>query len=55
MLPTIPIEGQPLGAKPQVARQVAANSRRWRRNSSMLRNAVPTLKWSDTLGVPRLS
>jgi hypothetical protein len=44
-----------LGAKPEVARQVAANSRRWWRNSGMLLNAVLTLKWSDKLGVPRLS
>ena len=44
-----------LGAKPEVARQVAANSRRWWRNSGMLLNAVLTLAWSDKLGVPRLS
>jgi RNA-directed DNA polymerase len=44
-----------LGAKPDVARQVAANSRRWWRNSGMLLNAVLTLQWSDKLGVPRLS
>jgi RNA-directed DNA polymerase len=44
-----------LGAKPEVARRVAANSRRWWRNSGMLLNAVLTLKWSDKLGVPRLS
>jgi len=44
-----------LGAKPEVARQVAANSRRWWRNSGMLLNAVLTLDWSDKLGVPRLS
>ena len=43
------------GAKPDVARQVAANSRRWWRNSGMLLNAVLTLKWSDQLGLPRLS
>lgn len=43
------------GAKPEVAQQVAANSRRWWRNSGMLLNAVLTLKWSDELGVPRLS
>ncbi len=35
--------------------QVAANSRRWWRNSGMLLNAVLTLKWSDRLGLPRLS
>ena len=44
-----------LGAKPEAARQVAANSRRWWRNSGMLLNAVLTLAWSDRLGVPRLS
>jgi transposase-like protein len=44
-----------LGAKLDVARQVAANSRRWWRNSGMLLNAVLTLNWSDRLGMPRLS
>lgn len=44
-----------LGAKPDVARQVAANSRRWWRNSGMRLNAVLTLAWSDQLGLPRLS
>lgn len=44
-----------LGAKPDVARQVAANSRRWWRNSGMLLNSVLTLKWADQLGMPRLS
>jgi RNA-directed DNA polymerase len=44
-----------LGAKPEVARQIAANSRRWWRNSGMLLNAVLTLKWADKLGMPRLS
>ena len=44
-----------LGAKPDAARQVAANSRRWWRNSGMRLNAVLTLNWSDRLGVPRLS
>jgi RNA-directed DNA polymerase len=44
-----------LGAKPDVARRVAANSRRWWRNSGMLLNAVLTLEWSNKLGMPRLS
>ncbi len=44
-----------LGAKLDVARQVAANSRRWWRNSGMLLNAVLTLNWADRLGLPRLS
>lgn len=44
-----------LGAKPEVARRVSANSRRWWRNSGMLLNAVLTLEWSNKLGMPRLS
>jgi len=44
-----------LGAKPDVARQVAANSRRWWRNTGMLLNAVLPLNWSDRLRLPRLS
>jgi RNA-directed DNA polymerase len=44
-----------LGAKPDVARKVAGNSRRWWRNSGMLLNAVLTLDWSDQLRRPRLS
>jgi RNA-directed DNA polymerase len=44
-----------LGAKPDVARQVAANSRRWWRNSGMLLNAALTLDWFNRLGLPRLS
>jgi RNA-directed DNA polymerase len=52
---TIYREIRALGGKPEVARQVAANSRRWWRNSGMLLNAVLTLNWSDRLGMPRLS
>jgi len=44
-----------MGAKPDVARQVAAHSRRWWRNSGQALNAVLTLTWSDQLGLPRLS
>ena len=44
-----------LGAKSDVARRVAANSRRWWRNSGMRLNAVLTLAWCDQLGMPRLS
>lgn len=44
-----------LGAKPEAARQIAANSRSWWRNSGMLLNAVLNLKWADELGMPRLS
>jgi RNA-directed DNA polymerase len=44
-----------LGAAHGVARQVAANSRRWWRNSGMLLNSVLDLAWFDRLGLPRLS
>ena len=44
-----------MGAKPDVARQVAANSRRWWRNSGMLLNSVLTLRWMDALAIPRLA
>jgi RNA-directed DNA polymerase len=52
---TIHRELTALGAKPDVARQVAANSRRWWRNSGLHLNAVLTLKWMDALGIPRLA
>ncbi len=41
-------------APPDVAAQVAANARRWWRNSGMLLNSVLTLAWADRLGIPRL-
>jgi hypothetical protein len=44
-----------LGAKPEVARRIAANSRRWWRNSGILLSAMLNLKWADQLGVPRFS
>ncbi len=44
-----------LGATASVARQVAANSRRWWRNSDKLLNSVLTIAYFDRLGVPRLS
>ena len=44
-----------LGAKPEVALRVAANSRRWWRNSGKLLNSVLTIAWFDRLGLPRLS
>lgn len=44
-----------LGAKPDVAAQVAANGRRWWRNSGMLLNSVLTIKWADHMGMPRLA
>ncbi|MFT4068603.1 group II intron reverse transcriptase/maturase [Paraburkholderia sp.] len=53
--PTIYRELRALGAPPAVAQQVAANSRRWWRNSGQLLNSVLTLAYFDRLGVPRLS
>jgi RNA-directed DNA polymerase len=43
------------GAKENVARQVAVNSRRWWRNSDRLLKTVLTIAYFDRLGVPRLS
>ena len=44
-----------LGAAPSLARQVAANSRRWWGNSAKLLNSVLTIAYFDRLGLPRLS
>ncbi|VCU72036.1 Group II intron, maturase-specific domain [Pigmentiphaga humi] len=44
-----------LGASHDVARQIAANSRRWWRNSGKLLNSVLGLAWFDRLGLPRLA
>jgi len=44
-----------MGASTEVARKVAANSRRWWYNSAMLLNSVLTLSWFDSLGLPRLA
>ena len=44
-----------LGASSGVAQRVAANSRRWWRNSDGLLKAVLTIAYFDRLGVPRLS
>lgn len=52
---TIYRELKALGAQESVARQVAANSRRWWRNSAKLLNSVLTVAWFDRLGLPRLS
>ena len=54
--PTMYRELRALGATHDVARQVAANSRRWWRNSgSKLLNSVLPIAWFDRLGLPRLS
>ena len=52
---TIYRELRAMGAKPEVARKVAANSRCWWRNSGKLLNSVLTIAWFDRLGLPRLS
>lgn len=44
-----------LGAAQGAAKQVAANSRRWWRNSDRLLKTVPTIAYFDRLGLPRLS
>jgi RNA-directed DNA polymerase len=48
-------ELQALGAGPTVAKRVAANSRRWWRNSDGLLKTVLTIAYFDRLGVPRLA
>ena len=53
--PTINRELLTLGAPAAVARQVAANSRRWQRNSRYLLNSILTIAYFDRLGMPRLS
>ncbi|KAA1002390.1 group II intron reverse transcriptase/maturase, partial [Paraburkholderia panacisoli] len=52
---TIYRELRALGASADVAQQVAANSRRWWRNSDRLLNRMLTIAYFDRLGVPRLS
>ena len=52
---TICRELRALGAKPGVARPVAANSRRWWRNSGLLLDNVLTVAWFDHRGLPRRS
>lgn len=44
-----------MGASVTVAHRVAANSRRWWRNSAKLLNSVLNLAWFDRLELPRLS
>ncbi len=53
--PTIYRALRTLGARPEIARPVAANSRRWWRNSGMALGGVLTLAWMDKLGLPRLA
>ena len=53
--PTIYRELRVLGASVDVARQTAASSRRWWRNSAQLLNSALTIAYFDRLGVPRLT
>ena len=52
---TIYRELKALGAKENVALQVAGNSRRWWRNSDRLLKTTHTIAYFDRLGLPRLS
>ena len=53
--PTIYRELLAMRAPAAVARQIAANSRRWQRNSRCLLNSILTIAYFDRLGMPRLS
>ena len=52
---TMFLELRALGARHDVALRIAANSRRWWRNSGKLLNSVLNLAWFDRLGLPRLA
>ena len=52
---TIYREMRRLEANGTAARQVAANSRRWWRNSAMLLNTALPTSYYDRMGVPRLA
>lgn len=52
---TIYRELRRLGAPESAAREVAANSRRWWKNSSMLLNVALPTSYYDRAGVPRLA
>lgn len=52
---TIYRELKRLGANEDAARQVAANSRRWWRNSSRLLNTALPTSYYERMGVPRLA
>jgi len=52
---TIYREMKRLGATEDAAREVAANSRRWWKNSSMLLNTALPTSYYDRMGVPRLA
>jgi RNA-directed DNA polymerase len=52
---TVYRELRALGASSDLAAQVAANARRWWRNSRLLLNRLMPIAYFDRLGVPRLS
>jgi RNA-directed DNA polymerase len=52
---TIYREMRGLGANEAAARQVAANSRRWWKNSAKLLNTALPMSYYDRMGVPRLA
>jgi RNA-directed DNA polymerase len=52
---TISRELLAMGAKPDHARRIAANSRRWGRNSGTALNAVQANRWLADLGAPSRS
>ncbi len=52
---TVYRELRALGARSDLAAQVAANARRWWRNSRLLLNQLMPIAYFDRLGVPRLS
>ena len=52
---TIYREMKRLGAAEEVARKVAANSRRWWKNSAKLLNIPLPNSYYDRMGVPRLA
>jgi RNA-directed DNA polymerase len=52
---TIYRELRALGAREVVAARVAANGRRWWRNSRLSPNGILTVAYFDRLGVPKFS
>ena len=44
-----------LGANADAARRVAANSRRWWKNSAQLLNTALPASYYDRIGIPRLA
>jgi hypothetical protein len=53
--PRVYAELRKFGVAPSVAKRVAANTRRWWRNSAMLVQLSPDARYYDRMGVPRLA